>query len=88
MGTDTEVSLAETVHSGNGPYMLLIFKDGGGRMERKESKLKKRMTSEAALILESLFAIGLLYWWLGFEVTVIGTLAVMMGHIVKLSWKK
>lgn len=54
----------------------------------KESNFKKRMTSETALILESLIAIMLLYWWLGFELTVLSTLGVMMGHIVKLSWKK
>lgn len=56
-------------------------------MERKDSKIKKHMTSEAALILESLATIALLYYWLGFELTVIATLGVMMGHIAKLSWK-
>jgi hypothetical protein len=57
-------------------------------MESKESKLKKWRTSEAALTLEALVVIFLLYWWVGFELTVLSTLAVMMGHIAKLSWKK
>ncbi len=57
-------------------------------MERKESKIKERMTSLNALIIESIIAIMLLYWWIGFERTVLVTLAVMMGYIAKLSLKR
>jgi len=56
-------------------------------MERRQGRIREWATSERGLILEALAAIYLLYWLLGFEVTVLSTLSVMSGHLFKLSWK-
>ena len=50
-------------------------------------RIKKAMTTESALILEALLAIVLLYYFGGFEKTVLATLGVIAGHVVKMSWK-
>jgi hypothetical protein len=50
------------------------------------SSFRAVAASERALILEALLAIFLMNWWVAFEYTVLGTLAVMMGHSFKLSW--
>jgi hypothetical protein len=46
----------------------------------------KLITSERALILEALVTVFLMYWLFGFEVSVLATLGVIAGHVVKMSW--
>jgi len=50
-------------------------------------RIRKAMTTENALILESLLAVLLLYYFLGFELTVLATLGVIAGHVFKMSRK-
>lgn len=42
--------------------------------------------NEKALIIEALIAIGLLYYFVGFELTVLSSLAVITGHVFKISY--
>ena len=56
-------------------------------MELGVKRLREVVTTEQAFILEALAAMFLLYWWLGFEITVLGTLAVIAGKVFRLSWK-
>jgi len=50
--------------------------------------MKKFLTTEKGLLIESLIAVHLLNYVIGFEMTVLTALAFMTGHIVKMSWKK
>ncbi len=50
-------------------------------------RIKKAMTTENALILEALLAIVLFNYVLGFEATVLGALAVIVGLVSKISRK-
>ena len=50
--------------------------------------MKGFLTSEGALIVEALLAVGLLRWWAGFEITVLATLAITVAHVFKLSYAK
>ena len=56
-------------------------------MDHRTRRFKDIAGDERILILEALVAIGLMYWLLGFESTVLATLAVMAGHVFKLSRK-
>ena len=56
-------------------------------MELGKKCLREAATTEQALMLEALAAMFLLYWWLGFEITMLSTLAVIAGKVFKLSWK-
>jgi hypothetical protein len=49
---------------------------------------KQKLTSETGLIIEAILAISLMRWIFGFEITVMGALAVIAAHIIKLSWFK
>ena len=49
--------------------------------------MKRYLTKEWALIIEALIAVHLMNWLLGFELTVLTVLAVLGGHIFKMSWK-
>jgi hypothetical protein len=33
-------------------------------------------------------AVMLLYYWIGFEITVLSTLAVTTAHVLKVSWRQ
>jgi hypothetical protein len=46
---------------------------------------KDFMTSEGALMLEAAMVIFLMYFFIGFELTVLSVLAVLTGHIFKMS---
>jgi hypothetical protein len=48
---------------------------------------KSFMTSEGALMLEAGITIFLMYFFTGFEIAVLAVLAVLAGHIFKMSWK-
>jgi len=50
--------------------------------------MKRYLTKEWTLIIEALIAVHLMNWLLGFELTVLATLAVLGGHIFKMRWKK
>ncbi len=50
----------------------------------QNNKLKKSLTSEKALIIEAAITCYVLYWLLGFEITVIAALSIIIGYVVKL----
>jgi hypothetical protein len=57
-------------------------------MEQQSGTLRRLLTTESALIVEALLAVMLLYYWLGFEITVLSTLAVTTAHVLKVSWRE
>lgn len=48
--------------------------------------IKRFARSESGLILEALLGLIIIRWWMDFEIMVMGGLAVVLGHVVKMSW--